>query len=92
MLRRIHDMMLCFNNSSNNHSLIDLQSISMKSFKRFGFKRKLGGFGSVKDFFELHSRTTKGKKTKIELKTTIPVCRQAGFSKLKMFKCVQCLK
>ena len=40
----------------------------MNSFKLFGFKRKLGIFCSVEDFFKLHSRATEGKKDKIRAK------------------------
>ncbi|MDO5989600.1 hypothetical protein Q4Q39_19520 [Flavivirga amylovorans] len=36
----------------------------MNSFRLFGFKRKLEILAYVEDFFELHSRDTKGKKGK----------------------------
>ncbi len=43
----------------------------MSSFKPFELKRKLGVFSPVKDFFELHSRATEGKKDKNGRTTTI---------------------
>ncbi|WP_337992825.1 GIY-YIG nuclease family protein [Flavivirga sp. 57AJ16] len=42
----------------------DLSFFLMNSFRLFGFKRKLEVFGSVEDFFELHSRATEEKKDK----------------------------
>ncbi|QMU63044.1 MAG: hypothetical protein GKR88_01330 [Flavobacteriaceae bacterium] len=43
----------------------------LNSFRPFGFKRKLEVFSSVEGFFELHSSTTEGKKTRTEQKTPI---------------------
>ncbi len=43
---------------------LNKHSITLNSFKLFGFKRKLEVFRAVEGFFELHSSTTEGKKDK----------------------------